>query len=389
MHDRLFKENIINSINHELADLENKSNIVMWGLGNYAEKFVIYTNVLKYNIRFFVDSIRKGVFLGREVITPQQLHWENVDAVIITAPYRFSEIELELRNQYKYYGLVIKPDNDFCHGFFFEFDSKTVLEIDDHYKGILEKNKVFYKAHEGNKCFILGCGPSLNKYDLNKITNSVVMAVNDFYKMDSDIAVDYYVAADPIYFDKKIYNDYGIRFFSGIKGIEKNNKNIKYWFPIRFRDSLISFGQEWPNVNYFFDGRLWESRIDYGIDFTKRIIVRWSVIQYCIQLAIYMGVSEIYLLGCEETGVLGYLRNVAEEGDCEYAYTLPSDEVKTINDYLSNSRVYQVIDGYSKILKGYEEMNELCINNSTKLYTCADKTLVRGLEYCDFNDAIT
>lgn len=392
MYYAKYREDYVEEINCELLGLLDKTNIAIWGLSEYAEKLFIYSDLIKYDVKYYVDSNRIGLFLENPICTPQDVDWDDVGAVIITSVFRHEEIERLLREEYDYKGLILKPGNPSDSKEFYRFDSRAILKINENYKQELDKNQEFYNIHKGKKCYILGNGPSINQDDLSKIDeNSIVFAVNDFYRQNKNIKVDYYVAADPFYFDPHVYLSFGEGFFRGVKGLESNNKDLVYFFPIEFRDSIKRLGVNWANTHYFYANRYWDARVDNTIDLTKRIFARWAVTQYCIQIAVYMGVRSIYLLGCEETGILGIINNYLDDDYpeyAEYAYKLPDKDLTTIKDYFKKLKLSAHLSGFVNIINGYEEMNELCKSNGIKLFTCAQRTIIKSLDYCCFDDSI-
>ena len=49
-------------------------------------------------------------------------------------------------------------------------------------KQFLKENRKYKDINKGQRCFILGNGPSLNLYDLSVLSNETVFAVNEFVK---------------------------------------------------------------------------------------------------------------------------------------------------------------------------------------------------------------
>ena len=59
--------------------------------------------------------------------------------------------------------------------------------------------------HCGKRCFLLCCGPSLNRVDLCKLKNEVVMGVNGAYMLDS-VKLDYFVSVSHVFW-KSHFNE--------------------------------------------------------------------------------------------------------------------------------------------------------------------------------------
>ncbi|MBQ3018175.1 MAG: motility associated factor glycosyltransferase family protein [Clostridia bacterium] len=153
-----------------------------------------------------------------------------------------------------------------------------------------EKGFSKYKdIHKGKRCFIVATGPSLTSSDLEMLKGEITFSMNSIMKSFDKTSwrPTYYVITDKVPYeackDLVDKNDYEQIFFR--KGIEDSNKDIchfsvnvvemrKCHIKDRFKDNLF------PSKKldkYFNDGP--------------------SVVFSIIQLAMYMGFTEIYLLG--------------------------------------------------------------------------------------------
>ncbi len=389
MYKKLYREDYVDLINKKLEELSRKKNIAIWGLGEYAEKIVIYSNILKYDIRFYVDDKRGGFFTGNTINTSKEIIWNNVEAVVITSYYKGEEIERYLYDRINYEGLIINLGRKDESREFYKCESRAVNSFDEKFIPILSRNVIFRDRHSGEKCIILGNGPSLNDVDLKRFSQkSIVFAVNNYYRQCQRIPVNYYVVADPFYFDPDLYHDYGKFFYANIKELEQDNKDICYFFPVQFADYLVSKGTQWLNTYYFLANRDWNKRVDNDVDLTKGIFGRYSVIQYCVLMAVYMGFKEIYLIGCEETSIYGTLDNYIDEGYAEYAFDIPKEQLNIMKEYGKSTPLEDILVGFANIYKGYKEMDHLCKAKEVKLYTCSKRTLVKNIEYRDYNDVV-
>ncbi len=148
---------------------------------------------------------------------------------------------------------------------------------------LLMKNK-----HKGEKCFIIGTGPSLTSSDLNVLNNNNIPCFGThrifttFEK--TDWRPTYYVAQDYALIEK-------------IKN-EIKNLNVDYKFlPAYFSDT---FGDS-EKYMYFVLREYADSadKIHFSSEANKYICQGFTVAYASIQLAVWMGFSEIYLLGVD------------------------------------------------------------------------------------------
>lgn len=97
-------------INEKLRALRNASDIVIWGASVHTEKLFEKSELLSYKIKEIVDSDQKKEnqsFFGYVVKKPENVSWETVDAVVISAPNYEKEIAENLKNTPGFSGTVI------------------------------------------------------------------------------------------------------------------------------------------------------------------------------------------------------------------------------------------------------------------------------------------
>jgi hypothetical protein len=146
--------------------------------------------------------------------------------------------------------------------------------------------KNFKNKHIGKRCFIIGNGPSLLIEDLEKLSNEITFAFNRIYHLfdKTEWRPTYYCSED----ERTI--------FKSKEEIDNLNIENKF-FPVHFPwDYKIHF----KNAKYFIF-----KNIDSNIEpkFSENIIggIYWgnTVAYTAIQIAVYMGIKEIYLLGVD------------------------------------------------------------------------------------------
>ncbi|WP_256988774.1 6-hydroxymethylpterin diphosphokinase MptE-like protein [Bacillus sp. EB106-08-02-XG196] len=174
------------------------------------------------------------------------------------------------------------------------------------------KLKKLKNKHKGNRCFIVGNGPSLTVEDLNLLKNEITFAFNRIYYIfdDTDWRPTYYCSED----DKTIFKSK-----EEINKLKIENK----FFPVNFPwDYKIHFN----NANYYifkFGDRNVEPR--FSEDIVKGIYWGNTVAYTAIQMAVYMGIKEIYLLGVDHN----FSKMINDNGE------IVSDE--TAKDYFTEN----------------------------------------------------
>ena len=140
--------------------------------------------------------------------------------------------------------------------------------------------KEFRDIHAGERCFIIGNGPSLNKHDLSKIKNEITFGCNRIY-LKKDVYPKYYTIEDRL--DIEQFHN------------EINAYNIpEYKFVPRQYMGYI----KGDNVVYIRFGRE-KHKYDF-VNKDKAYFVWGGTVTYlAIQLAYYMGCNPIYLIGMD------------------------------------------------------------------------------------------
>ena len=164
------------------------------------------------------------------------------------------------------------------------------LEAQNFEKTKYGKKLSFLKdCHKGEKCFVIGNGPSLEVKDLDKIYESglVSFATNRVFKIfeKTKWRPTYYVSEDIL-----IMQD-------AQKIIEEMDVEGRF-IPINLKWYK---GVDIPNADYFYIEYQDPMKETYGLslDIPHNIRCRGTVTVTCLQLAIYMGFSEIYLIGVD------------------------------------------------------------------------------------------
>jgi hypothetical protein len=150
----------------------------------------------------------------------------------------------------------------------------------------------FKDKHKGERCFILGNGPSLNDCDLSKLDGEATFATNSIFL--KSFVPTYYVVEDILVAEdrakqidayrgpkQKFFGNYLRRFLGDGPDVCWMNVRINY--------------QEYENFPHF------------SHDATRQLWVGGTVTYLCLQLAYHMGFTDVHMVGFDHN------------------YTIPSD----------------------------------------------------------------
>ncbi len=156
--------------------------------------------------------------------------------------------------------------------------------------------------HKGRRCFVIGTGPSLTIQDLNRLHGEITFASNRIYACfgETDWRPTYYATSY-----LQIYDHY----YEDIDAIEKSVK----FLPLAARTQCPPV----RNAIYYRRTQEWFPSGLPHFSFNALKTVYWggSITYEMIQLAVYMGIREVYFLGVDADYRIapGSERNPGEE----------------------------------------------------------------------------
>lgn len=171
----------------------------------------------------------------------------------------------------------------------------------------LEIEKLRMK-YDGERCFIICTGPSLTIEDLELLKNEHTFSMNSIISMfdKSDFRPEFYMIQDAIAEKKirsklqKVSKDDLKNVFFGVGNVWLSESNLSSKV-IKMYSHLnpVKYNFDW--AYHFFDMYYGTepAKVEFSEDCAKTIKDGFTVTYSAIQLAIYMGFKEIYLLGCD------------------------------------------------------------------------------------------
>ncbi len=149
----------------------------------------------------------------------------------------------------------------------------------------------FKNKYKGERCFIIGNGPSLNKVDLRLLEDEYTFGVNAiFYKYDEmGFKPTFYMVEDGHVIndnhDRINRIDYSMKFFPHIY-----QKNIKH------DENTIFFNAD---MGFYQGSHPYYCKPRFSQDCSDVIYAGQTVTYMCLQLAFYLGFKEVFLIGMD------------------------------------------------------------------------------------------
>jgi hypothetical protein len=226
--------------------------------------------------------------------------------------------------------------------FFFRFKIRRLIRA----------NRRFKDLHAGQRCFILGTGPSLKTLSggqIERLKKEIVFGSNSLYKanISDSLTPSYYALFDNAYWAEMqdTFLDIRKKYGQGkpVFLTDWRAKNVMTRMGIKSQ-SLFLYSKKYPVDSI-------SCRLD------KNMYVGHNVVNISILIAIYMGFKEIYLLGCDYSSFVAQENNhcyddVDEVQSCKASFREQYKTSCNLGFYLKNyaniTRIHYLIAGFAK-----------------------------------------
>lgn len=226
------------------------------------------------------------------------------------------------------------------------FFREKKLFLNDNYEKLLK----YRDKHKGKRCFLVANGPSLTVEDLNLIKNEYTFGCNKIYYLfnQTDWRPTYYCILDRDYiarYQDEIFSHLDMPIFTNDYIAERikpaNKRNVIYSQQIYYKRF-----KAWPNLMSY----------TYA---TKQ----GTIMSYVMAVALYMGFSEIYVLGMDNTGTIAgnHFEGYKEDRELEENINRRMKENKWGNDHWKNETEIEMME-----FRKYAEKHKIKIYNATR-----------------------
>jgi Protein of unknown function DUF115 len=154
-----------------------------------------------------------------------------------------------------------------------------------------EQLAFFYNRFKGKRCFIIGNGPSLNLHDLSLLQNEYTFAVNSFYykTRETGFKPTFFVVEDSSVIKENV--DEIVAFDTPFKFFPTIYRSLHPKVPGTYFFKLNRGFYEKGSPNYAIPR--------FSTDITRSVFCGQSVTYVNLQLAFYMGFTEVFLIGMD------------------------------------------------------------------------------------------
>lgn len=242
--------------------------------------------------------------------------------------------------------------------------TKRNMDKADFYKEKLEKYK---DIHKGKRCFIVATGPSLRIADVDKLKDEYTFGVNSCLTMydKTDWRATYYGIVDSnavsIMGERLKSNEIPTFFYTDIDAVYDGKNGVP--FPKDDSDNVLTdtfwrrlFPKKYPETQF-------------SSDITKVVYTGKSVVYAMLQIAVYMGFSEIYLIGV----------------DCNYAQPKMYSDNVTYIDFKTKWSKERLEKQGNQMLPQFDIARKYADEHGIKIYNATRGGQLESFERVDFD----
>ncbi len=251
--------------------------------------------------------------------------------------------------------------------------------------GAYRKLNRFRNIHAGKRAFIIGNGPSINDQDLTLLKDEVTFVTNWFVNHPQ------YNEIDPSYFcvsSHEMFGGWGTPEPSAnqdwLQQMLARGSRAHKFFSYPFRDFLIGDGVFPEDQCDFllFDRPKYQvdQKGDINLDLTQPMDDGYTgIVTFCLPLAHFMGIKEIYLLGC----------------DCDYGLTTPDAPKSYFYDFSKHTTKTTSHEGLTRVwaengpvFQSYEIVRNRFLQDGIQIINCTNGGRLEVFPRARFEDII-
>lgn len=228
--------------------------------------------------------------------------------------------------------------------------------------------------HQGERCFLIGNGPSLTPEDLERIKNEKSFACNIIYRMFPKVSW-----RPTYYFISDVVAVYAVLKDQKLAEVTKQPLFVNSDAYKKIKDDFVdAISVHCVNQRAY---KVSSNILAYYIP------AQATVMTFMIEMAIYMGFKEIYLLGvdCTNTFVAGHF------GDDYTDETVDEYNLKRMRKKLNKPNLTLEELGEERrerSLDAYEKLNQYAKKKGVKLYNATRGGALNVFERVDFDTVI-
>lgn len=250
-------------------------------------------------------------------------------------------------------------------------------------KILIKENGRFKDIHKGERCFIIGNGPSLKDIDFSKLKKEITFTVNQLPRSDQfcQLHTNYHLWADERFFNLDENDSADMELLDVMKKVNTENNSPLVFYKTTAKPMIDRFHlSETLHIAYYMDGGIGNELYNIEYPLNRMLPIFSTCIHYAIVIAVYMGFKDIYLLGCDCTGIFNTIHSkIAEVGAFEYAYDISDNEKNRMTRISGQSSIADEFTWYGNLLNVYGILYKYAKLHSCNLYNATTSSIIDNL----------
>ncbi len=236
---------------------------------------------------------------------------------------------------------LLKKIKEIPSYFYRNYAAPQIYSIRD--KEILSKNLELKNKYAGQRCFIIGGGPSIANIDLSQLSRECTFVVNEFEKntQHRSLTPKFHIISESNYFTEGGTEYWLGRFKEKDRNISTETTMIISLGAKSFVEKHGLFRQH--RIYYVGTQGIFTNNLPFNISLDRYVPNPKNSVLMCMIAATWMGFDEIYLLGCEHSFLaqplgknksLGFSHSYEEE-----ASNLDNADDEVLKKYISQKEL--------------------------------------------------
>jgi len=250
---------------------------------------------------------------------------------------------------------------------------------DDKVRNISSRLRELEGRYSGERCFIMGNGPSLNEMDLGLLKDDKVWAFNRCYLLFDRIKwrPSFYVSVDT-----RVVPDNA----DEISKLYKKLIDTKFFFPKKFR--IKGNLESSSNVYWYNEKKMTNRNLPYSsfsMDPAKYVRSVRTVTIAGLQLAVYLGFNPIYLIGCDTDYKIPD-DVLYEDEDKEKIVSLSDSDINHFDpDYFGKMKKYHQ-PFPERMIFHYKQVKRVCDEQNVQIFNATVGGKLEVFPRVDYED---
>lgn len=359
--------NSISSFEKLIREISLKKEIFIFGAGVHGKILGRFFNQVNIKWLGFIDNnieLYNLEICDKKVYPLDNIYnRENVVVLISLSHLVHGEKIDAIKGQLKEIG--VNQENILYFGDSYELINDIIYFINKPQK-VLLKNKKLKNIFQKKRCFIIGNGPSLRMEDLYRLTGEVSMGCNGIIYLTNNIEwrPTCFFCEDSTFIKNHIKNT---------NDLETILEKCNFAFTTLKTDLYKKYSSTYDKL-FYLRADLLSSTVKFSEDISERIYSSGTTLYSMFQVAVYMGIKEIYLLGVD----FSFRKERYSDGKI-----IVNDHVKNHMELLEQHTegVYNV----DLIMEGYKCFRNYANNHGIKVYNATRGGKLDIFERVDFD----